>query len=64
MKKLNKISGTAIMLFLVIALPHYEDGGLKQFGIAFGALVVAVCLVIVEIKSLGAGKKRGYVLRG
>lgn len=61
MRSLNKISGTAIMFFLVMAIDYYE-GDMQRLFLFIGALTISVYLVIFEFTKLKS-KKKGYILR-
>lgn len=62
MRKLNTVSASAILLFLVIAISHYTLHWQRLF-LAWGALIVGVYLLIIQLPKRKS-KKKGYILRG
>jgi len=62
MRKLSLISAMAILLFLVVAISHYTLDW-QRFFLAWGALIVGICIVIIQLPKKQS-KKKGYILRG
>ena len=65
MRELGRISGFAILLFLITAVKYYEGNHFTQICIASGMVIVVICMIVIEISSFGAKQKtKGYILRG
>jgi hypothetical protein len=62
MRKINEISGFAILFFLICAMGFYE-GNLQRFLLSIVALIIGLHIAINKIMMLRP-KKRGYFLRG
>jgi uncharacterized membrane protein len=63
MRTFTTISGLAIILFLINAMSRSHHDYEKLL-IAWGALFVAVCLIIIKIPRPGNKKKRKGILKG